>query len=62
MDIVLLLAGVVLGAGAVWFMERYHEKRAAELLNIVGQLQLRVDQLQREVDQLQEPPIPAEEM
>lgn len=61
-ETVALLIGLVLGAGAVWFAERYHEKRYQQMLNIVGQMQLQVEQLRQEVERLKEPPIPEEEM
>lgn len=62
MEIVALLIGLVIGAGAVWFAERYHERRTQQLLNLVGQMQLQVEELRREVERLKEPPIPEEEM
>lgn len=62
METVALLIGLVIGAGAVWFAERYHEKRYQQMLNIVGQMQLQVEQLRQEVERLKEPPIPEEEM
>jgi uncharacterized membrane-anchored protein YhcB (DUF1043 family) len=60
--VVALLVGLVLGAGAVWLMERYHERRTQQLLNLLGQMQIQVEQLRKEVDRLQEPSIPEEEM
>lgn len=57
-----MLAGLILGAAAVWFIERYHDRREAQLMNLIGQLQIQVQTLQGEVQRLKEPPIPAEEM
>ena len=62
MEAVMLLVGLAIGAGAVWFAERYHERRTAQLLNLIGQLQVQVDSLHREVARLKEPPIPQEEL
>lgn len=62
MESVALLIGLVLGAGATWFAERYHEKRYQQMLNVLGQMQLQVEQLRLEVERLKEPPIPEEEM
>ena len=62
MGTVILLVGLGIGAAAVWFGERYHEKRTAQLLNLIGQLQVQVDSLHREVARLKEPPIPQEEL
>lgn len=57
-----MLVGLVLGAGAVWFVERYHERKQAQLLNLIGQMQVRLEQLSDEVERLKEPPIPTEEL
>lgn len=62
MEAVILLVGLALGAAAVWFGERYHEKRTAQLLNLVGQMQVQIEQLRKEVEYLKEPPIPTEEL
>ena len=62
METVALVVGLLLGAGAVWFAERYHERRYQQLLNLVGQMQLQIGQLQQEIERLKEPPIPEEEM
>lgn len=62
MEAVILLVGLVIGAAAVWFGERYHEKRTQQLLNLIGQMQIQMEGLRREVARLKEPPIPEEEL
>ena len=62
MEAVMLLVGLAIGACAVWFIERYHERRTQQLLNLVGQMQVQIESLRREVERLKEPPIPAEEL
>lgn len=61
-ETVALVVGLLLGAGAVWFAERYHERRYQQMLNVLGQMQLQVEQLRQEVERLKEPPIPEEEL
>lgn len=58
----MLLAGLVLGAGAVWLVERYHERKRDELMHVLGQTQMQVDELRLRMAQLEEPPIPEEEL
>lgn len=62
METVALLIGLVIGAGAVWFAERYHERKTQELLNVMGQMQLKLEQMHEEIERLKEPLIPEEEL
>lgn len=61
-SVVAMLVGLAIGAAAVWFAERYHERRTQALLNLVGQMQTQIEALRREVDRLNEPEIPQEEL
>ena len=62
MEAVILLVGLAVGAAAVWFAERYHEKKRDQLFSAIGQMQMQIEQMRGRIAQLEEPPIPTEEL
>ena len=62
METVMLLVGLVLGAGAVWLVERYHERKRDQLFSAIGQMQAQMETMRGRIQQLEEPPIPTEEL
>lgn len=62
METVMLLAGLVIGAAAVWSVERYHEHKRDQLYAVVGQMQAQMEQMRQHIVRLEEPPIPTEEL
>ncbi len=58
----MLLVGLVLGAGAVWLVERYHERKRDQLFSAIGQMQVQIETMRQRIAQVEEPPIPEEEM
>lgn len=62
METVALLAGLAIGAAAVWFAERYHERKRDQLFSAIGQMQMQIEQMRGRIQQLEEPAIPTEEL
>ena len=62
LETVALLAGLAIGAAAVWFAERYHERKRDQLFSAIGQMQVQIETMRQRIQQLEEPSIPEEEL
>jgi hypothetical protein len=62
LETVALLAGLAIGAAAVWSAERYHERKRDQLFSAIGQMQMQIEGMRQRIAQLEEPPIPEEEL